>query len=638
MGAKVTVGPAVRRLGSPYLVRESDVDTALTTVAAGSVGPAGLVITGGPGMGKSAVARRVLERLHADGWAVTAVVGRWHPVDLFAGVAEAMDTCGGDFWERERTFETLGGRASDDTKFETVRQLLERVPLALLFDDLGQNLGDEGYLDPGFGEAFDRLCRAVDRGRVLVTSRELPPSSVGVDRLGVLRLDRLEVAAGVELAAGLPGLSAVDPAVRERVVVTVAAHPRSLQFVDAWLTAGGTDPGERLAAVTPGTTPVGLALAELTTQQREALLQVAIATFPVTARDLAVACDASNPSLEQRQNPDPAAVEVASAGAARLTEVGLLNEWVRPDADTVYFADRWIAEMLAPHQGEALAARHERAINMHYARTRGDSGSFDDYVAVSRHLVAVQGMGDLTSFTLDVTKSVDRDYAGMALLGEIAPSVPAGNGHYLLIRERQTTMLIRRGYLRAALEVADRTLRAVTRWAATHPQRDEARFCLGAAHNGYGLALFYGGDMAAAEAVFDATVDVYHELAAEHPTSVEAQRRLGYALEHLGDVYHALNRTEYDDKLYKTWAECAFVRTQLFEADPSPDTALMAGPTFQRLADLAEKSGDRDTALTFVRSRLTMAESIAMIYPDDEELAEELATARAKLAALGADD
>ncbi|MFC5833871.1 pentapeptide repeat-containing protein [Nonomuraea insulae] len=628
------MSPEVRRLGSPGLVRETDVRAALTMLDAG---PAGLVITGGAGAGKSALARQVLGRLQADGWGVAAVVGRWSPRTLFRGVTEAFSG-----WDEELSQEQasimgdLGLAPSDDAMFDTTCRLLKSFPLVLLFDDLSQNLDGTGYLDPGFGEVFDRLCQAADRGRVLVTSRTPPPATDNL--LGVLRLDPLDLTAGTEMAAGLPFLSTVDPATRERVVGTTAAHPRSLQLVDAWLSANPEGAGARLAAVTPGAVPFDLVMAELTGQQREALLQAAIFTVPVTAHDLAVTCDTSEPNRRQRPEPERAALESVRATAARLAELGLLNAWEGWDGETVYVADRWIAEMLAPHQGPAIADRHERAMNMHYSRTHG-TGTFDDYVAVCRHLLAVQGMGDLTHFVLAVIESLETDfeYAGMALLGEIAPYVPAGNGHHRPIRDHLVTMLIRHDFPRAAREVAERSLSAVKEWAATHPERDEARFCLGAAHDICGQARFADGRLVAAEAVLTVAVDIYHELAAEHPAFIEADQRLANSLQHLGEVYGALDLPEHKDKEYETWAECSSIRTRLFQADTSPETATEAGLAFRRLAGLATSDGDRDNALKLLSTRLAMMEAMAEMYPYDEELAAELAIAREDVVAYSID-
>ncbi|MFI7643090.1 pentapeptide repeat-containing protein [Nonomuraea sp. NPDC049400] len=627
------LSPEVRRLGSPRLARESDVRTALTRLDAG---PAGLVITGAAGTGKSALARQMLGRLRSDGWQVAAMVGRWSPRTLFRGVSEAFLGWGEELpQEQVRMMGALGLAPSDDAMLDTTCRLLKSFPLVLLFDDLGQNYDGTGFLDPGFGEVFDRLCQAADRGRVLVTTRAPLPAPATGNRLGVLRLDPLDRTAGAELAAGLPFLATVDPATRERVVRTAQAHPRSLHLLDAWLSANPKDAGTRLAAVIPGAVPFDLVMAELTGQQRETLLQAAISTVPVTVRDLAVACDTSRPDRRRRPEPKRSALKSIRADAARLAELGLLNVWEGWDGESVYFADRWIAELLAPYQGPALADRHERAMNMHYSRTH-DNGTFDDYVAVCRHLVAVQGISDLTQFVLDVIDSLETDfeYAGMALLGEITPSIPAGFER--LIRDRLVAMLIRHGFPGAAREVAERSLAAVEEWAATHPQRDEARFCLGAARDTCGQARLADGKLVAAEAVLTVAVDIYHELAAEHPTFMEADQRLANSLQHLGEVYRALDLPEHKDKQYNTWAECSAIRTRLFQANMSPETALEAGLAFHRLAGLARRDGDRDNARKLLGTRLVMLEAMAEMYPYDEELAAELAAAKEDVAALDA--
>ncbi|WP_051468152.1 pentapeptide repeat-containing protein [Actinomadura oligospora] len=626
--------PEVRRLGSPGLVRESDERAALAMLAAG---PAGLVITGEAGVGKSALARQVLGRLRTDGWEVAAVVGRWSPQTLFRGVTEALSRWGEELaLEHPRLMETLGLAPSDDVLFDMTCRLLKSFPFVVLFDDLSQNHDGTGAPDPGFSEVFDRLCQAADRGRVLATSRTPLPSAAD-DRLAVLRLDPWDLTSGAELAARLPFLSTVDPATRERVVRATSTHPRSLRLVDAWLSANPDGVGARLAAVTSGAAPLDLIIAELTGQQRETLLQAAISTVPVTAHDLAIACDTRKPDQRQRPTPKRAALKSVQATAARLAELGLLNAWEGWDGDTVYFPDRWIAETLAPLQGPAIADRHERAMNMHYSRTHND-GTFDDYVAVCRHLIAVQGTGDLTHFALAVVESLEADfeYAVMALLGEIAPHVPAGNGHHRPVRDHLVAMLIRHGFPRAAREVAERSLPAVGEWAAAHPQRDEARFSLGAAHDTCGRARFADGRLAAAEAVLTVAVDIYHELAAEHPTFIEADQRLADSLQHLGEVYRALDLPQYKDKEYETWAECSSIRARLFQADMSPETAKQAGLAFQHLADLARRDGDRDNALQLLSTRLAMTEAMAEMYPYDDELVAELAIVREDVATLEA--
>jgi hypothetical protein len=628
--AEANLSPEVRRLGSPGLVRESDVRAALTMLAGG---PAGLVITGGAGMGKSALARQVLGRLRADGFGVAVMVGKWAPRTLFRGVTEAFLSWDGELSPEQRGLMGAVGLApSDEAMFDMTCRLLKSSSLVLLFDDLGQNLDGTGFLDPGFGEVFERLCQAADRGRVLVTSRVPLPPAVA-DRLGTLRLGPANLDAGTELAAGLPFLSTLDPFTRERVVRMAAAHPRSLHLLDAWLSANPGGVGPRLAAVTPGAAPLGLVMADLTAQQREILLQAAISMVPVTAHDLAVACDTSRPDLRRRPKPKRAAINSTRAAASRLAELGLLNAWEGWDGETVYFTDRWIADLLAPLQGPAVADRHERAMNMHYTRTHED-GVFEDFVAVCRHLIAVQGFSDLVKFPLDIADSMEADteYGVMALLGEVVPCVPAPFHRH--IRDRLVAALIRHGFPRAAREVAERSLAAVKEWAPTHPQRDEARFTLGAAYDTCGQARFAAGDLPAAEAVLTAAVDVYHELAAEHPTFMEADQRLAGSLQHLGQVYRARDLPEHKEKEYEIWQECSMIRTRLFQASPTPETAVDASLALQRLAGLAGRDGDRDNARRLLGTRLAMVEAMLEAYPGDDRLAAELPIARDDIAAL----
>jgi hypothetical protein len=487
-----------------------------------------------------------MERLRTDGWAVATHEGRWFPLGLFAAVAEALDTGTADFPEREPALEVLSNPGPDRAKLSTVLSLLNAAPLAVHFDDFDVNLGADGYVDPGLGEIVDRLCGAAERGRVFVTSRIAPPEPAR-GRLEMLPLSTEDTAALLSTVAGL---------------------------------------AER---------------------ERETLLQVALATFPLSERDVAAVTED----------------EDAATTAMRLVELGLVEK--RREG---FIVTRRVAEAIAPLQGERLADRHERAMMMHYNETHSERRTYSDFVAVTRHLAAVNGMGDLTQFALDLTRR-NTDLAAAAALGEVTAVVPAGNGHYLPLRERQITMLIGLGFAAAARETGRRTLRDVRAWAETHPERDPARFCLGAAHNIYGIALLNAGDLAAAEPIFTATVDIYHELCGEHPTSIEAHRRLGWALEHLGTVYLNVDRPDDADTTLRTLAECAHVRSQLFEAQPEPDTAIIASGSLRRLAEYTAQTGDTDNAARFRATRLTMLTAMAATHPDDEELAEELTDALA---------
>jgi hypothetical protein len=430
-------------------------------------------------------------------------------------------------------------------------------------------------------------------------------SSPGPDdtKLGLvlLLLDRAPLALHfTDFDLNLDADGYADPGFEEVIFRMRGAVNRGRLFV----TSRVAPPGDLETLEPPAATAP--ALDGLAEQDLETLLQLALATFPLAEDDVAAVVSGYAPGT-----------------TARLVERGLLSE--RRDGVVV---ERRVAEALAPLQGPGLADRHERAITMHYDKTRSDRRTYSDYVAVTRHLAAVGDLGDLTQFALDLTRK-NRGFTEVALLGELIPAVPAGNGHYLPLRERQITKLIELNLRSAACEAGRRTLRDVGAWAQTHPERDPARFCLGAAHNIFGVALIAAGDLATAEPIFAKAVDIYHELCAEHPTSFEAHRRLGWALEHLGSVYLGLDRPDDDDDLLRTLAECAHVRTQCFQAQPGPDTALPASAALERLAE----HSDPDNARAFLTSRLTMLTAMAAAYPDDEDLQQELADATAALAA-----
>lgn len=73
----------------------------------------------------------------------------------------------------------LAGQAGDAGQIEEqdeiglIAELLQRVPLPLVFDDFEQNLTRDGraFADPGFAETFEGLCTKAGVGKVPLTCR-----------------------------------------------------------------------------------------------------------------------------------------------------------------------------------------------------------------------------------------------------------------------------------------------------------------------------------------------------------------------------------------------------------------------------------------------------------------------------------
>jgi hypothetical protein len=98
-------------------------------------------LVGVGGIGKTAIAGRLIARLRAEGWRIAVHEGRWNPTALFATVAAAIGDC------PEQS--ALTSDMADPAKFATVGRLLASQRLVVV-DDFEQNLlpGGDAFADP----------------------------------------------------------------------------------------------------------------------------------------------------------------------------------------------------------------------------------------------------------------------------------------------------------------------------------------------------------------------------------------------------------------------------------------------------------------------------------------------------------
>jgi hypothetical protein len=460
----------VWQLGSPDLATDTQVaEVRSALLSSADDGASGLALTGTTGRGKSAVAGRVLRELQGDGWAAAVHIGRWYPLGLFAAVAEALDHAPAAFPRRREAIELLRTPGSEEPKLETVCELLAHTPLVLLFDDVGQNFTiDGGFVDPGFAYLFDRICAAARRGRVMATCR--CPMPEGARRLMPFVLQPARTRDAWELASRLPSLGQIGKDSRASLVALLRGHPRLLVLADAWLAVGPPDLQgaylDLLGAVAPASRAGGkepdparqrasildLHVRLLRPRVRDMLLQAAVSTFPLTARDLVAACDRRTLAPQERRSPDVADVAAAIDDSHRLLALGLATS---ARADELY-VEAWIADGLRGYQGGEWVDRHERAILMHYAEMNGPRTTFDDIIAITRHLAAVGGYADLVRFTLDVIEAGSGTLSACALLGEVVPAVPVDQPDRRRLVDRQVALLRDIGLPVAAQHVSDR--------------------------------------------------------------------------------------------------------------------------------------------------------------------------------------
>jgi hypothetical protein len=491
----VNVGRSVRQLGLPTVVLDSHVDRLLAALAE----PDGraLVVTGPSGSGKSALVNKTFRRLRLDGWAVAANLGRWYPRDVFWAVGGALRMAGDDFPYGAESLEAITS-GTDNERLDVLCDLLARTPTALAFDDIGQNLDEHGFIDPGFGAVFARLCAAADRGRVIATCRTPLPDGTGAREY---RYEpKLEEA--VRLAMQLPAMSELEQSQQMTLIALLDGGPRLMGLANTWLNAGGEDLADAflqlLVAIADArngteaglpdrlrTSLIDLHLRLVTPEWLEVLLQAALSTFPLTTRHLAAAC---GQELE--------AVDEASGRLEGLHLVTGVNEGE-------LLVERWIADGLSPHQGAVRDERHERAMQMHNAEMRERRNTYADVVAITRHLVEVRGWKDLTWFTLAAAGPSAGTYAAAALLGEVVPAVPIDNPELPQLVERQITVLRECGLDDAAQRAADRYIERVQRWAqsllGSEPTTPEVLQAMGIALERIAELIAAGGDVEAAE-------------------------------------------------------------------------------------------------------------------------------------------
>ncbi|MBL0284565.1 MAG: CHAT domain-containing protein [Zoogloea sp.] len=317
---------------------------------------AGIVLQGMGGVGKSALAGRIMARLGEEGWTCVAIAGAFN-IDTLA-CALGLPTGG------------------DDARLRAIRQRLQREKLLLVLDNFETNLtvGGAAWRDDTVGEWLGYLCQSAGKGRLLLTSRHRPP---GHDAwLETLPLPPLSTAETRKLILRLPQLAGSKGDDLRAILQRIGGHPRMLEYLDAVLHRGVsrlTEIRQRLQAqaatlgvnlkARPADLDEAIAtslrlgahdilLAELlalaSDQARAVLLQAAASNLPISAAGIAHALNDGPPSA--------ADIERVHLDLENLAELSLLV-FV---ADDEVFVHRWTAECLLhagpEHDESALRA------------------------------------------------------------------------------------------------------------------------------------------------------------------------------------------------------------------------------------------------------------------------------------------
>ena len=527
----------------------------------------GIVLTGPAGIGKTALAGRVVNRLRDDvddPWSIAVHTGTWNPPQLIADLAAAGVNL---------------GPADDETAaLAATAEALRTRRVLLVFDDFEQNLtvGGDAFLDPGFEEIFGELCQAAERGKILVTSRYPVPSAVPLSRVEVPPLGDAELGRLLLRMPGLRDLSADD---RASVVQAVGGHPRLVEFVDALLHGGARLPQvtarlrtlakqERIKRAEPADSPAeatrqAIALGArdvlltelldlLTPDAREALLQAAVWRIPVSGDDLAFAVLGQEPSGE-----DSATM---AAHLDRIRDLTLVHA-----ADNGMVVEPWLREALAERSGDRLLDRHLRAAATCRRIIEASRAGYETLTEIVHHLRAASQFDELAEFANGVLPELDGELTVAAFLGDVTPGFPTDHAAYPFLVSRERDALEATGSTAAAAVKGDEAVALVTRAAEAAPQDTQAQVGLSAALDCQGRLLHRLGRTADARRCYEQALAIDLQLAEAEPDNMGYQRDLGMSHQKIAQT--ALEDAELA-RARQAADESLRIRRRLADADP----------------------------------------------------------------------
>ncbi|GAB7192887.1 hypothetical protein NUM3379_35960 [Kineococcus sp. NUM-3379] len=645
----VPSGTSVRELGVGQLigrrrqVRECLAVLRRTPAAVEEHGAAaGVQLLGMGGIGKTAIAGRVVSRLREDGWVVAVLEGRWNPGQFFASVAGALAADSG----AAQRF----AAADDEQRLLAVQELLGTRELLVVFDDFEQNLGPggEGFLDTGFEDVFTLLGRSARAGALLVTCRYPVP----VQRLDLveIRVPPLSPAELRRLFLRLPVLRELPAEDRALLVRTIGGHPRLIEYVDALLRGKPARLPEvqdklRDLAAREGVDlrrpqPLGAALDRalvlgsadvllgellglLTPLERRVLDQVVVCRAPMDLDDLLFALSPEAAPVGSVDVPGtPADADVAAA-VERLADLTLLV----PGPGILVHP--WTAEQLSASRRDE---QHRRALAVRWRRNERGALTYEDLVDLHRHHAALGEYDEVAGLAVRTSRVFRSALVLSAFAAAVRALIPPAERSWILVTEIEVGALLACGDAPAATRLVHRVHSAARRRAEADPDTTEWQRDLSVSHNKLGDLALAAGDGAAARAHYEAGLGIRRRLADLDSGNTEWQRDLSVSHNKLGSLALAVG----DGAAARAHYEAGLrIRRHLADLDPGNtrwqrDLSI----SHDRLGDLALAAGDGAAARTHYEAGLSTARRLADLDPDNTEWQRDLSVSHNKLGNL----
>ncbi|HEX6367829.1 MAG TPA: TIR domain-containing protein [Longimicrobium sp.] len=632
-------GPVPQLRIDDLIGRRKELRETLRTLRDPSREYAGVVLTGIGGVGKSAVAGRVMQRLAEDGWLVPAHAGRFDIKSIAATIGRQLIRKG-SIEGKELGRSLVTDDVDDLTRLDFVQQALAEEPVLLVLDDFEQNLqtGGGAFLDPDASDYLRLLAESARRGRLLLTCRHpVPGAEDYLRRVPVGPLSRAET---LKLLQRLDSLRDCDPSDLMLVLRLIGGHPRMLEFLDAVMRGGKgrlphvtqklrevldtQDATSGAAADLQGGIAAAAALgardvllAELLDIARskgvdEVLLQTATSNLPVDAAGVArMLADGAEGERE----------EVARA-LELLEDLSLVHRF----PDDSFWVHRWTAEGLDDLvDSETQQVRYARAGRYRWWRVEHQSQSLNDGVESVRNFLAgadFDAAVDVAHACFGALRQFRQLIGLAALASEVLEIVPAAHPGFASIADEEAKAHLALGLTDRAFARYKDLLARAERLAQAEPERADYQRDLSVSYNKVGDLYRDLGQGEQARQAYITSLQIRERLAQAEPERADYQRDLSVSYERVGDLYRALGQGEQArEYLMKDLA----IAERLAQAEPErADYQRDLALSHERVGDLYQDFGQGEQAHQAYVTALDIRERLAQAEPERADYQREL--------------
>ena len=616
---------------------------------------AGFLIHGMGGVGKSAIAGRIMERMLERNWVVVTVSQAWNLSELCQHIGSQLMNVS-DNALRELCKNLVKENLEEPVKIRAITTLLHNHRILLVLDNFEDNLetGGSAFKDPVTAGILNILYRSASKGKILITSRYPAPGSESW--LDSLHLEPLSPAQTRKFFLLLKGLKDQNPEDQITIRQIIGGHPRMLEYMDAILRQGKDCTGRvvehlkkrsREAGIDWKVEPAGgvrdilnaaidigvqdilmdeLFLVMKTGDRLEDLLyQASVFAIPVPALGLTFC-------RQGLKFPDEDAVREIRARVERLVDLSLLT----PCGDDAVWVHRWTADHLKRRMGDERYRELSRRAGEYRAwNVKNNSRSLSEYIEAMRRFLDAQvydrAVEVFTSIS-DYMKQYGRTSDVKQLAAELVSVLPKTHDQFTYAYSIEADALLMLGYTNEAVGRYEKIIQIEENRAKLSPDRADYQRDLSVSYERMADLMKALGQGEGAKAFYQKALDIRLRLAKEEPDRADYQRDLSVSYNNMADLMKALGQGEGAKAFYQKALD---IRLRLAKEEPDrADYQRDLSVSYNNMADLMYALGQGEGAKAFYQKALDIAERLAKKEPDRADYQRDLSVSYNKMADL----